>query len=108
MNFVREYMDAWDGVSVKNVGCFLPWEHKDFDAMMQGCQLIDSYRALYSKGRDFTYFFQNRSEYRAANQGFRIDYFIVSEEIMLDVHQSEILTDVVDTTNNPVLLDIDI
>lgn len=108
MNIVREDADAWDGLSVKNAGCFYPWEHKDFDSMMAQCQLVDSYRALHSKGREFTYFFQNQSDYRAANQGFRIDYFLVSQGLMPDVLVSEILTDVVETTNNPILLDVDV
>lgn len=108
MNIVATDKDAWDGVSVKNVGCYFPWEHKNFDSMMKAAGLVDSYRALHPNGTDFSYFYQNKSEYRLTNQGFRIDYFMVSQDLMLDVKCSEILTDVMETTNSPLLLEINI
>ena len=67
-----------------------------------------SERFLYPDGWDYSCFLQNRPEYRLDNQGFRIDYFMVSEELMPFVKKSEILTDLFDTTNNPVLLEIDL
>lgn len=106
MNIVASDKDAWDGVSVKNAGCYFPWEHKNFAGMMKAAGLVDSYRVLHLEGSDFSYFYQNRSEYRIANQGFRIDYFLVSQELMFDVKRSEILTDVIETTNSPILLEI--
>lgn len=106
MNIVATDKDAWDGVSVKNAGCYFPWEHKNFNGMMNAAGLVDSYRVLHPDGTDFSYFYQNKPEYRLSNQGFRIDYFMVSKEIMLDIKRSEILTDVVETTNSPILLEI--
>ena len=108
LNIVAEDKDAWDGVSVKNDGCFTEWEHRNFNSMMLQSGLVDSYRVLHPEGRDYSYFFQNRPEYRIENQGFRIDYFMVSEELMPFVKMSEILTDVFDTTNSPILLEIDL
>ena len=108
LNIVAEDIDAWDGVSVKNDGCFTEWEHRNFKSMMSQFGLVDSYRVLHPEGRDYSYFFQNRPEYRIENQGFRIDYFMVSEELMPFVKKSEILTDVFDTTNSPILLEIDL
>ena len=107
LNIVAEDKDAWDRVSVKNDGCFTEWEHRNFNSMMLQSGLVDSYRFLHPNGKDYSYFFQNRAEYRIENQGFRIDYFMVSEELMPFVKKSEILTDVFDTTNSPILLEID-
>ena len=107
LNIVAKVIDAWDGVSVKNMGCYFQWEHRDFDLLMMQADFIDSYRALHPTGKDFSYFFQNSLEYRLANQGFRIDYFLVSKELMPYVVKSEILTEVTDTTNCPLLLEID-
>lgn len=106
MNIVATDKDAWDGVSIKKAGCFFPWEHKNFDAMMEASALVDSYRVLHPDGSDFSYFYQNKPEYRTANQGFRIDYFMVSRHLMPDVTRSEILTDITDTTNSPLLFEI--
>lgn len=108
MNIVATDKDAWDGVSVKNAGCYFPWEHKNFDGMLKAAGLVDSYRVLHPDGSDFSYFYQNNSEYRLLNQGFRIDYFMVSQELMLDVKRSVILSGVIETTNSPILLEIDL
>ena len=75
MNIIATDKDAWDGVSVKNAGCYFPWEHKNFDGMMNAAGLVDSYRILHPDDSDFSYFYQNKPEYRLNNQGFRIDYF---------------------------------
>lgn len=108
MNIVATEKDAWDGISVKNSGCFFPWEHKNFNAMMKAAGLVDSYRFLHPEGRDFSYFYQNKPDYRLRNHGFRIDYFMISQELMDDVMHCDILTDVVDTTNNPLILELNI
>lgn len=107
LNIVAEDIDAWDGISVKNAGCFFPWEHRNFDSMLNAAGLVDSYRHLNPDKREYTYFFQNQPEYRQNNQGHRIDYFLVSEEIMPNVIQSTIMTDVTDTDSSPILLEIE-
>ncbi|MBD5194846.1 MAG: hypothetical protein HDS87_03865 [Bacteroidales bacterium] len=108
LNIVAEDMDAWDGVSVKNEGCFSEWEHRNFNSLISQVGLVDTYRHLHPEGRDFSYFFQNKPEYRLAYQGFRIDYCLMSKELLPYLTKSEILTDVVDTTNSPLLIEIDL
>lgn len=108
LNIVAQDSDAWDGVSVKNVGCFTEWEHRNFNSLIEQTGLIDTYRYLHPNGKDFSYFFQNRPDYRLANQGFRIDYCLVSEELLPYVRKSVILSNNIDTTNSPLLIEIDI
>lgn len=108
MNIVAEDIDAWDGVSVKNVGCYTEWEHRNFNSLLSRSGLVDTYRFLHPGGNDYSYFFQNRREYRLTNQGFRIDYCLVSKEILPCVKKSEILTCIADTTNSPLLIEVDI
>lgn len=108
LNIVSENIDAWDGVSVKTVGCFTEWEHRDFNSLMKQTGLVDTYRFLHPEGRDYSYFFQNKPEYRLMNQGFRIDYCLMSEELLPYLTKSEILTNVTDTTNSPLLIEIDL
>ena len=108
LNIVADKIDAWDDIHVKNAGCFFPWEHRNFDSMIKQADLVDSYRYLHPDKREYSYFFQNRPEYRLANQGHRIDYFIVSRKIMPFVDKSEILTEIFDTDSSPILLDINI
>lgn len=108
LNIVAQDIDAWDGISVKNVGCFTEWEHRNFNSLISQAGLTDTYRALHPEGNDYSYFFQNRLEYRLANQGFRIDYCLVSDELLPKVKKSEILINVSDTTNSPLIIDVDI
>ena len=108
LNIVAQDNDAWDGVSVKNVACFTEWEHRNFTALLNQTGLVDTYRYLHPNGTDFSYFYQNRPEYRLVNQGFRIDYCLASEELLLNVKKSEILTEIFDTTNSPLLIDLDL
>lgn len=108
LNIVAQDNDAWDGVSVKSVACFTEWEHRNFTALLNQTGLVDTYRYMHPNGTDFSYFYQNRPEYRLANQGFRIDYCLASEELLSRVKKSEILTNVFETTNNPLLIEIDL
>ena len=108
LNIVAEDIDAWDGVSVKNYGCFTEWEHRNFNSLMGQVGLVDTYRYLHPKGRDFSYFFQNKPENQLANQGFRIDYSLMSESLLHYLTKSEILTDVMDTTNSPLLIELNL
>ncbi len=108
LNIVAQDIDAWDGVSVQNKGCYTEWEHRNFNSLIEQTGLIDTYRYLHPEGRDYSYFFQNRSEYRLANQGFRIDYCLISKELIPYLKKSEILTDITDTTNSPLLIELDL
>lgn len=108
LNIVNEDIDAWDGISVKKVGCFTEWEHRDFNSLLAQTGLVDTYRYLHPDVKDYSYFFQNKPEYRLLNQGFRIDYCLMSEELLPYLTKSEILTDVTDTTNSPLLVEINL
>ena len=108
LNIVNDDLDAWDGVSVKKLGCFTEWEHKDFNSLLNQTGLVDTFRYLHPEGRDYSYFFQNKAEYRLLNQGFRIDYCLISKELLPYLSESKILTDVTDTTNSPLLIEVDL
>lgn len=106
MNIVLTDKDAWDNVSIREAGCFFPWEHKAIDDLMSKFNLVDAWRTLHPNLREYTYFYQNRPEYRLANQGHRIDYFLVSADLIPTIKFCKILTDITDTTNNPIILDL--
>lgn len=106
LNIVNEDIDAWDGISVKKLGCFTEWEHRHFNSLLSQTGLVDSYRYLHPEDREYSFFFQNKAEYRLLNQGFRIDYCLMSEELLPYLNKSEILTYVTDTTNSPLLVEV--
>ena len=80
----------------------------DIMCFLNQTDLVDTYRYLHPDGRDYTYFFQNKPEYRLLNQGFRIDYCLMSEELLPYLIKSEILIDVTDTSNSPLLIEIEL
>lgn len=108
LNIVATEKDAWDDVAIKNAGCFFDWEHWNFDSLCEAVGLEDTYRFLHPDGTEYSYFFQNKPESRLLNQGFRIDYCLVSEELLPSLTKSEILTDVTETTNSPLLIELDL
>lgn len=108
LNIVNEDIDAWDGVSVKKLGCFTDWEHRDLNSLLSQTGLVDTYRYLHPDGKEYSYFFQNRPEYRLLNQGFRIDYCLMSKALLPYLTKSEILSDVTDTTNSPLLVELNL
>lgn len=114
MNMVHTSADAFDGKAIKKAGCFYPEEHEAFDQLLQDERLVDSYRALHplleSNGRAGTYSawaYSKGGEQRNNNEGFRIDYFLVSETLMPKVKSSEVLPDIEGSDHCPIMLEIE-
>lgn len=105
-NIVDTTFDAWDGMNYKNAPCFLECEHVAFSRLIRVCGLVDVFRELHPQDRKFTYF--NRIEDRSTNQGYRIDYFLVSRVMLPYVKDCNIIEDVTASNSYPILLDIDI
>lgn len=67
--------------------------------------LKDSYRTLYPDKVEYSWW-SYRFKAREKNAGWRIDYWLVSEELMPCVEDSKILTDIYGSDHCPVELDI--
>ena len=114
MNMVRESGDAFDGQAIKKAGCFYIEEHEAFDKLLQEERLVDSFRALHPlsiaqmKGSgDYTAWAYSKDDaQRKNNQGFRIDYFLLSECLMQSVSSSQILPDIQGSDHCPILLEL--
>ena len=105
LNIVSEDIDAWDGMSVKKAGCFYDWEHRNFESILKAAGLVDSYRVLHPDSREYSYFFQNRPDYRIENKGFHGNNSLVIRRFLLYVSKAEIVQEVFNTTNSPILLE---
>jgi len=116
MNTVRENADAFDGKSVKKAGCFYPEEHAAFERMLKEENLIDSFRELhplkheqYNGSGDYTaWAYSKDNAQRNSNEGFRIDYFLVSKILKENVTASEILPAIHGSDHCPIMLEIEI
>ena len=69
--------------------------------------LKDSYRTLYPDKVEYSWW-SYRFKAREKNAGWRIDYWLVSDELMDKVKDSKILTDIYGSDHCPVELDIEI
>lgn len=105
MNIVHSDLDSFYTSCVRNTGCYYQWERDDFNQLLSECKLVDTFRRLHSRERAYTYFDTIHGvDYRAPNQGSRLDYFLVRESLMPCVIKSEILSPL-SAPSNPIILD---
>ena len=69
---------------------------------------VDTFRALYPDKEDMYSWWSYRAGARAKNVGWRIDYFVVSEDIKDKIKEAKIHTDVMGSDHCPVELQIDV
>ncbi len=69
---------------------------------------VDSFRFLYPDRTDIYSWWSYRFHAREKNSGWRIDYFIVSEDIKDRIQEAKIHTEVMGSDHCPVELDIDL
>ena len=90
--------------NLKNSG-FTIVERESFDKLLNECELIDSYREL-NKNKEEYSFWTYLHQARKKNKGWRIDYFLVSKNLLNLVKKSEILTNIMGSDHAPVMLKI--
>ena len=114
MNMVHQSVDAFDGKAVMKAGCFYPEEHAAFDRLLQEEHLVDTFRALHplndeqqGVNGDYTaWAYSKDNAKRQKNQGFRIDYFLISKILMSQVKSSLILKNIYGSDHCPIILEI--
>lgn len=106
LNIVHSDLDSFYSSCVRNTGCYYQWERDDFNRLLSDGKLVDTFRRLHPEERSYTYFdTMHGVDYRATNQGSRLDYFLVSESLMSKVTASEILRPM-SAPSNPIMLDM--
>ena len=68
---------------------------------------VDSFRYLYPSKVEYSWW-SYRFQARAKNVGWRLDYFIVSEDAKTKIHDSKIYTEVLGSDHAPIGLEIDL
>ena len=105
MNIVHTEMDN-DGHAPlqQNKGCFFEWEREDFNRLLADAHLVDSFRKTHLEKNKYTYYFNDLK--KAFQSGWRIDYALVSESLMPQVINSDILTDFGNGKSVPIILEL--
>ncbi len=68
---------------------------------------IDTFRYLYPSKVEYSWW-SYRFQARQKNIGWRLDYFIISNDLKKDLKDSKILTDVLGSDHAPIVLELDI
>ncbi len=106
LNIVHTDLDSFYPSCVRNTGCYYQRERDNFNLLLSECKLVDTFRRLHPEERAYTYFDTLHGvDYRASNQGSRLDYFLLSESLMSIVAASEILPPM-SAPSNPIMLDL--
>ena len=83
------------------------FEERDKFSTLLSAGFTDTYRFLYPNRVEYSWW-SYRFHAREKNIGWRIDYFIVSDDIKDKVKDSKILSDIYGSDHCPVLLELDI
>eukprot|EP00667_Euglena_gracilis_P011671 EG_transcript_11939 len=83
---------------------FTPEERASFRAMLQALGMTDSFRQLYPTAAHVYSFWSTRFNQRAKNNGWRLDYFVVSKALEDRVVDTFMLPDVQGSDHCPIVL----
>lgn len=105
MNIVASEIDCWNRKYQRKQANFHDWERENFLLLLHKAHLIDTFRHFNPFSQEFTYFFRNDPNVRAANEGYRIDYILASASFEPHILRAAIIKDYTVSSNNPILLD---
>lgn len=107
LNIVHTALDTFQAKYEQNAGCYYAWERDDFNTLLLEGELIDSFRNLHPNDRTYTYFDSMHGvDYRATNQGTRLDYFLVSASLRPFLVESDIMSDFGTAPSVPIFINI--
>ena len=105
LNVANEDIDLKNPKSNHKTAGFTNEERESFKKILKDVELIDTYRYKYPTKEEYSYW-TYRMNARAKNVGWRIDYFLVSKNIINKVKKSKILTEVMGSDHAPIKLNI--
>ncbi len=88
----------------ENTG-FLPIERAWIDKVVAH-KYVDTFRYIYGEKKDMYTYWDQKTNSRDRNVGWRIDYFFVSPDLIKKVKDSKMLTDYYGSDHCPIVLDL--
>jgi exodeoxyribonuclease III len=82
-------------------------ERTTFQLLLNKTEMIDTFRSMHPETVKYSYW-SYRMKSREKNAGWRIDYFLVSKNLIKKVIKSDILTDILGSDHAPIMIDMDI
>lgn len=106
LNVVSEPIDYHGGVINSTLAGMTDSERNWFKDFLHGQDLVDSFRELHPDEVKYSYW-SYRGYARDTDKGWRIDYALVSKELMQSVTRSDILTNVKGSDHAPIVLELE-
>jgi exodeoxyribonuclease-3 len=105
LNVANEDIDIHSPKTNKRTAGFTDEERNSFKQHLNELKLIDTFRYLHPTTITYSYW-SYRFKSRENNKGWRIDYFLVSENLIKNVKKSSIFTDITGSDHAPIMLNI--
>ena len=107
-NVARSELDIYEQNAIYEsmITGFATDEQSDFETLLE-LGLCDVFRELYPEKRSYTWW-SNRLNKRGENRGWRLDYFIVSEDLLESVNDLKHEEKVQGSDHCPILLEVDV
>lgn len=107
MNVAHNDIDISNPEKKKNkIAGFYDTERHDFTLLLNRVNLIDVFRNMYPLERKSTYWSNFLKALRNNNNGWRIDYFLISDNMLSTIKDYKILIDTYGSDHCPILLEL--
>ena len=107
MSVAHEGIDLAEPSENHHHAGFTEQERDDFTELLDA-GFIDTYRYYYPNKTGMYTYWSYRGDARPKNEGWRLDYFLVSDNLEDKLESADILTDVMGSDHCPVSLKIDL
>ena len=108
LNVAPDDCDIFDKKYNKRYPGFTIEERTAFKVMLSELDMIDAYRYKYPNINDKFTYWSNMNKSRESNKGWRIDFFIIPENIKENIKEVDILDNIYGSDHCPIILKIDI
>lgn len=105
-NIAHQEIDIHNPKGNKKSSGFLP-EEREWMTKFVESGMIDTFRAFTTEPHQYSWWSQRFPSVRAENKGWRIDYFLVTENLKDRLHHAAIYPDVKHSDHCPVYLEMD-
>ncbi|NAW51194.1 exodeoxyribonuclease III [Elizabethkingia argentiflava] len=106
-NICHEAIDIHDPVRLSNVSGFLPMERAYLSQFLKEGAFTDAFRYLHPTTQQYSWW-SYRSNARANNKGWRLDYNMVSNSLRDKIKRAVILSEVAHSDHCPVMVEMDL
>lgn len=104
LNVARHEIDIYNP-KLTNAAGFTKEERASFETTLSALSLSDTFRHFYPDQVKYS-FWSNFGKARARNNGWRIDYFLVTTSLLPKIKSSDILTEVEGSDHAPIVMEI--